>query len=71
MVLNKVVLKYIFVKLQDLEKDTEFRFLLGLTTDMYKNFVYLNNTEERINEFLIGYMFNPTLYVNKDFKEQV
>ena len=36
MVLNKFVLKYIFLKLQDLEKDTEFRFLIGLPTDIYK-----------------------------------
>ena len=32
MVLTKAVLKYIFVKLQDLEKETEFSFLLGLPT---------------------------------------
>ena len=34
MVLTKVVLKYIFVKLQDLEKETEFSFLLGLPTEL-------------------------------------
>ena len=28
MVLSKFVLKYIFIKLQDFEKETEFRFLL-------------------------------------------
>ena len=33
-----------------------------------KNFIYLHNTEERINEFTIGYMVNPTLHVNKVFK---
>ena len=33
MLLTKVVLKYIFVKLQDFEKKTEFNFLLGLPTD--------------------------------------
>ena len=27
---TKFVLKYIFVKLQDLEKEAEFRFFLGL-----------------------------------------
>ena len=32
---------------------------------MYKKFVYDHNTEERINEFAIGYMVNPTLNVNK------
>ena len=38
---------------------------------MSKKFVYLHNTEERINEFLIGYIVNPTLHVTKAFKEQV
>ena len=38
---------------------------------MSKNFVYLYNVEEFINEFEIGYMVNPTLYVYKAFKEQV
>ena len=33
MVLSKFVLKYIFVKLQNLEKEIEFRFLIGLSTD--------------------------------------
>ena len=37
---------------------------------MSENFVYLNNTEEHINEFTIGYMANPTLHVNKVFKYQ-
>ena len=34
-VLSKYVLKYIFVKLQDFEKETEFRFLLGSPTNTY------------------------------------
>ena len=33
MVISIFVLKYIFVKLQDLEKETEFRFLLGQPTN--------------------------------------
>ena len=33
-----------------------------------KNFVYLHNTEERNNEFAIGYMVNPIFHVNKYFK---
>ena len=36
--------------------------------NMSKSFVYLHNTEERIYEFLIGYMVNRTLHVNKAFK---
>ena len=39
--------------------------------DMSENFVYIHNTEERINEFSIGYMVYPTFHVNKYFKEQV
>ena len=35
---------------------------------MAKNFVCLHNKEERINEFVIRYIVNPTLHVNKSFK---
>ena len=35
LVVSKFVLKYIFVKIHDLEKETKFRFLLGLTTNIY------------------------------------
>ena len=42
MVPTKVVLVYIFVKLQELEKETEFSFLIGLPTDIYKFIEYLN-----------------------------
>ena len=38
---------------------------------MDKNFIWLNETKERINYFTIGYMINPGLYVNKTFEEQV
>ena len=34
MLLTKVVLKYIFVKLQDLEKETELSFLIGLSNNI-------------------------------------
>ena len=36
----------------------------------YKNFVYLHNEEDRINEFAIRYMVNSKLSVNKVFKYQ-
>ena len=36
-----------------------------------KRFVYLHHIEERINEFAISFMLNPTLHVNKSFKEQI
>ena len=36
-----------------------------------KCFIWLEETGKRINEFKIGYMINPSLHVNKSFKEQV
>ena len=34
MVLSKSLLKYIFVKIQNLEEETEFRFLIGWPTEI-------------------------------------
>ena len=36
-----------------------------------KSYIFLEETNQRINEFSIGYMMNPTLYKNRAFKEQV
>ena len=33
--------------------------------------MYIEETNERINEFSFAYMFNPTLYTNKVFRELV
>ena len=38
---------------------------------MAKLFIWLTETKQRINDFTIGYMINPTLNVNKDFREKV
>ena len=38
---------------------------------MAKRFIWINETKQLINEFTIGYMVNPGLNVNKDFREQV
>ena len=38
---------------------------------MFKILVFFNKTEERINPFATGYMTNPTLHVNKVFRDQV
>ena len=38
---------------------------------MVKSYIWLEETNERINKFSIGYMMNPNLHKNKDFKEQV
>ena len=36
-----------------------------------KRFIWLEETKEHINKFLIGYMINPTLNINKAFKKQL
>ena len=38
---------------------------------MSKTFILIEETNQRINGFYFGYMSNPTLYINKVFKEQV
>ena len=38
---------------------------------MSKSYIWLGETNQRINEFSIGYMMNPTLYRNRFFKDQV
>ena len=34
-------------------------------------YIWIEEKNQRINEFSFGCMMNPTLYKNKDFKEQV
>ena len=36
-----------------------------------KNYIWLEETNQRINQFSIGYIMNPTLYKNRAFKQQV
>ena len=38
---------------------------------MSKNYIWLEETNQRINEFSIGYIMNPNLIINKAFKQQV
>ena len=38
---------------------------------MSKSYIWLEETNQRINEFSIGYMMNPTLYRKRAFKDQV
>ena len=38
---------------------------------MSKSYIWLEETNQRINEFSIGYMMNSTLYRNRAFKDQV
>ena len=38
---------------------------------MANRFIWLEEKGEHINEFAIGYIINPSLHVNKAFKEQV
>ena len=38
---------------------------------MSKSYIWIEETNQRINEFSFGYMTNPTLLKKKGFKEQV
>ena len=38
---------------------------------MAKSYIWLEEKNQRINEFSIEYMMNPNLFINKAFKEQV
>ena len=38
---------------------------------MAESYIWSEETNQRINEFSIGYMMNPNLSTNKAFKEQV
>ena len=38
---------------------------------MSKSYIWIEETNQRINEFSFGYILNPTLYTNKVFKKQV
>ena len=38
---------------------------------MAKSYIWLEDTDQRINEFSIGYTMNKNLSINKYFKEQV
>ena len=38
---------------------------------MSKSYIWLGETNQRINDFSIGYIMNPNLHKNKALKEQV
>ena len=38
---------------------------------MAKTYIWIEEKNQRINEFSIGYAMNPDLSINKAFKEQV
>ena len=38
---------------------------------MAKSYICLEEKNQRVNEFSIGYMMNPNLHKNKSFREQV
>ena len=48
--------------------ETNDRLPLSHMANIY---IWLEKTNQRINEFSIGYMMNPNLITNKAFKEQV
>ena len=47
---------------------TNFRMPL---LHMSKSYIWIEETNQRINEFSIGYMMNPTFNRNRAFKDQV
>ena len=54
----------------------DIKYLLGNNfrrplLHMSKSYIWLEETNQRINEFSIGYMMNPSFHKNKAFKEQV
>ena len=38
---------------------------------MSKSYIWIEETNQLINEFSVGYMINPNLYRNRYFKDQV
>ena len=54
----------------------DIQYLLGTNhhlhlSNMAKSYIWLEEINERINEFSIGYKMNPNLIMNKTYKEQV
>ena len=54
----------------------DIKYMLGTNhllplSHMAKNYICLEATNQRINEFSIGYTMNPNLNINKAFREQV
>ena len=52
------------------------QYLLGTNSrmpllHMAKSYIWFEETNQRINEFSIGYTMNPNLHKNKSFREQV
>ena len=54
----------------------DIQYLLGTNhrlplSHMDQSYIWLEENNQRINEFSIGYMMNPDLNMNKVFREQV
>ena len=54
----------------------DIKYLLGTNhrlplSHMAKSYIWIEETNQRINEFSIGYMMNQNVSINKGFKEQV
>ena len=54
----------------------DIQYLLGTNhcltlSHMSKSYIWLEETNQRINELSIGYKMNPNLNMNKVFREQV
>ena len=54
----------------------DIKYMLGTNhfmplSHMDKSYIWIEETNQRINEFSIGYMMNPNFHNNKAFREQV
>ena len=54
----------------------DIKYLLGINhrlplSHMGKSYIWLEETNQRINEFFIIYMMNPNLNMNKIFRKQM
>ena len=58
------------MNLLDMQSMLGTNFLMPLL-HMSKSYICLEETNQRINKFSIGYMMNPTLNRNRAFKDQV
>ena len=58
------------INVLDMESMLVANFCMPLL-HMSKTYIWMEETNQRINDFSFGYMMNPNLYKSKAFKEQV
>ena len=58
------------INVLSMESVLEANFCMPLL-HMSKSYLWIEESSQRITDFSFGYMFNPTLYTNKVFREKV